>query len=177
MNPTLHTLGKVSALTILLYGLLYWPEVGIALGLTSTWSPVLEYVDVPGSPHGMVVLSSWKVAVVVLLVFAYAVGVVAWVRGRYRPYSEMVATAAVLLAGVLLMALLAWPDVSFAVADRNQVNPSRVDRHLLHFFLDFPGGLLGQRLFFAALQVLLTVGTLRVLRGHTEALRQPEGRG
>ena len=171
MKAMLNTLAKVAALTILLYGLLYWPEFGTGVGLTSTWSPVLEYVEVAGSPHGMVVLSWWKVGVVALLVVAYAVSVVAWVRRRYRPYPEMVASAVVLLVGGLLMALFVWPDVSFALADRNQVSPSGLQRHVLQFDLGFPGGPLGYSLAFAALQVLLTIGVLRVVRGDHRALQ------
>jgi hypothetical protein len=164
MEPsTLRTVAKVSALTVALYTALFSMELVSELLSSPTRSPILEYIDIPGSPHGLVIVSWWKATVVGLLLFAYSMVVVAWVRRRYRPYPEMTTSAVVLLAAAALTTLLLWPDLSFALGDRNRVWPNPIDGSLVRFLLGFPGGALGLRVTAAALQVLVTFCIIHVM--------------
>lgn len=167
---------KVSTLTVAFYGLLSLLEAATKWWSGSPMSPLLKHWEIPDSHAGLVVLNWESLGVVALLAAAYAVAVVAWVRGSYGG-AEVAWSAAVFLAASAVVTLLIWPDLSFALRDRNRVLPNPIDISLGRLLLYFPGGVLGQRLVAAALQVFVTLGILWVMgragRGEAPALGAP----
>jgi cytochrome bd-type quinol oxidase subunit 2 len=166
-KPTAVDVTKVFALTVLLYGFLSWPEIARSLGLgRPDVSLLFDLVDAPG-PHPMPVLNWWKVVAVAVAVIGYAIMAIAWPRGTYRPYPEMVASLVLFALTSVLVFALTWPDLSRCLVDRASTNES--NRAVVRFLVNLPGGLSGQVFASLAVEIMAVVAMLRLIGRNREA--------
>jgi hypothetical protein len=162
-SAVVPAVGKVSVLTVALYVLLCYPTALANLGIARPEASLfLDTVLVPNAPHLLLVLSWWKVIIAMCLTAGYAIAAVVWVRRRCCGYPETLASLVVFVQASLLIILLNWMDLASALHDRCDLWSSPTSRMLVQFVLAFPGGASGQTLASIAVQILLTVATVKL---------------
>ena len=108
-----HRLAKVAILTCALYGLLYAATEIILFFGYPTSNSTLVLIPTPVDPyHAAYQLNPYGLALVLVTVAAYAVGLALWVRGRGRPNTLLIVLIAAL--SVTLISVVVYESLAGA---------------------------------------------------------------